>query len=117
MRRPWVGIFVLAVAVVGGAPTFAVTPQSQPPAAEITVDELVARALAENPDVLAAQADVDAAKGRLLQAGLRPNPMLELGGQKALGPDNNVMVGLSAPARPQSAEGRARGGGRSGSWR
>lgn len=96
MRRPWVGIFVLAVAVVVGGPSLGHA-QSQPPAAEITVDELVARALAENPDVLAAQAEVGAAKGRLLQAGLRPNPMLELGGQKALGPDNNVMVGLSLP--------------------
>ena len=96
MRSAWVGIFVLAVAVVGGGPSFGHA-QSQPPAGEITVDELVARALAENPDILAAQADVDAAKGRLLQAGLRPNPMVELGGQKALGPDNNVMVGLSLP--------------------
>jgi outer membrane protein, heavy metal efflux system len=96
MWRPWVGIFVLAVVVVGGGPSLGHA-QSQPPAAEITVDELVARALAENPDVLAAQADVGAAKGRLLQAGLRPNPMLELGGQKSLGPDNNVMVGLSLP--------------------
>jgi cobalt-zinc-cadmium efflux system outer membrane protein len=96
MRRPWAGVFVLAVAVVGGGPSFGHA-QSQPPAAEITVDELVARALAENPDVLAARADVEAAKGRLLQAGLRPNPMVELGGQKALGPDNNVMVGLSLP--------------------
>ncbi len=96
MRRPWVEVVVLALAVVGGGPSFGHA-QSQPPAGEITVDELVARALAENPDVLAAQADVDAAKGRLVQAGLRPNPMLELGGQKALGTDNNVMVGLSVP--------------------
>jgi len=57
----------------------------------------VARALAESPDVLAARADADAAKGRLVQAGLRPNPTVELGGQKALGTDNNVMVGLSIP--------------------
>src|SRR5207244_2501966 len=27
----------------------------------------------------------------------RPNPMLELGGQKALSPDNNLMVGLTVP--------------------
>jgi cobalt-zinc-cadmium efflux system outer membrane protein len=64
---------------------------------DVTVDQLVARAVAENPDIQAAQADVQAARGRLLQAGLRPNPMLELGGQKALGTDNNLMVGVTLP--------------------
>ena len=67
------------------------------PATEITVDELVARALADNPDLKAVRADADAAVGRVRQAGLRPNPMLDLGGQKALSPDNNFTVGLSLP--------------------
>jgi cobalt-zinc-cadmium efflux system outer membrane protein len=93
MRSPWVAVLVLAI-ITGPSVGHA---QSQTPAAEATVDELVARALAESPDVLAARADADAAKGRLLQAGLRPNPALELGGQKALGTDNNVTVGLSIP--------------------
>ena len=72
---------------------------AQPPAMplELTVDELVARAVADNPDLRAARADVEAAAGRLRQAGLRPNPTLDLNGQKALGPDNNVMIGLSVP--------------------
>ena len=95
MRRPWVAI--LALAIIGGVPNSAGAQSQTPPAAEITVDDLVIRALAENPDVLAARADAEGAKGRLLQAGLRPNPMLELGGQKALGTDNNVMVGVSLP--------------------
>ena len=44
------------------------------------------------------RAEVDAARGRLRQAGLRPNPVLELGGQQNVaGPDNNVNVGLSIP--------------------
>src|SRR3989449_11567526 len=64
---------------------------------EISVDELVARALTDNPDLKAARADVDAAVGRARQAGLRPNPTLDLGGQKALSPDNNLTVGLSLP--------------------
>src|SRR6059058_1977062 len=67
------------------------------PGVEVTVDELVARALADSPDLRAARAEIDAAVGRLQQAGLRPNPMLELGGQKALSPDNNVTIGLSVP--------------------
>jgi len=67
------------------------------PSAELTVDELVTRALADSPDLRAARSEIEAAVGRLQQAGLRPNPMLELGGQKALSPDNNVMIGLSVP--------------------
>src|SRR6266446_34877 len=65
--------------------------------AEVTVDELVARALIDSPDLRAARAEIEAAVGRLQQAGLRPNPMLELGGQKALSPDNNVTIGLTVP--------------------
>src|SRR5216683_8113913 len=84
MRGWWV--FVLVCAITAGAPPRGYA-QSPPAAGEVTVEELVARALAENPDVRAAQADVDAGQGRLVQAGLRPNPMLELGGQKALSPD------------------------------
>ena len=62
-----------------------------------TVDELVARALADNPELKAARVELDAAAARVEQAGLRPNPTLELGGQKALSPDNNLTVGLSLP--------------------
>jgi cobalt-zinc-cadmium efflux system outer membrane protein len=71
---------------------------AQPPGTGVlTVDEVVARALADNPDLRAARAEVDAAIGRLRQAGLRPNPMLDLGGQKALGPDNTLSVSLTLP--------------------
>src|SRR5438093_13346614 len=68
--------------------------------AEVTVDELVVRALADSPDLRAARAEIDAAVGRLQQAGLRPNPMLELGGQKALSPDKHVTIGLTVPLEP-----------------
>src|SRR2546422_4028364 len=67
------------------------------PGSELTVDEVVARALADSPDLRATRAEIDAAVGRLQQAGLRPNPVLELGGQKALSPDNNVTIGLTVP--------------------
>src|SRR4030095_14692124 len=65
--------------------------------AEVTVDEMVVRALADNPELRAAHAYVDAAVGRLRQAGLRPNPELDLGGQKALSPDNNLTVAVRLP--------------------
>src|SRR5207244_1787135 len=84
-------LIVTGVVVVGARLVFA------QPATEITVDELVARALADNPDLKAVRADADAAVGRVRQAGLRPNPMLDLGGQKALSPDNNLTVGLTLP--------------------
>jgi cobalt-zinc-cadmium efflux system outer membrane protein len=64
---------------------------------EAGVDELVARAIADHPDLRAARAEVDAAAARVRQAALRPNPMLDLGGQKALGTDNNLNVGLTVP--------------------
>jgi cobalt-zinc-cadmium efflux system outer membrane protein len=67
-------------------------------AGEFTVDELVTRALTDNPDLRAARAGVEAARGRLLQAGLRPNPMLDLSAQQNVtGPDNNVTAGVTLP--------------------
>ena len=66
-------------------------------AQEVTVEEVVARAVADNPDLRAVRAEVDAAVGRLRQAGLRPNPELDLGGQKALSSDNNLTVALRLP--------------------
>lgn len=63
-----------------------------------TIDELVARALEENLDLRAARAEIEAARGRLLQAGLRPNPMLDIGAQHSVtGPDNNLNAGVTLP--------------------
>src|SRR5213592_2067883 len=87
-------VAVLASVMFAVFPASAEGPSSQ---AEMTVDELVARALADNPELRAARREIDAALGRLRQAGLRPNPMLELGGQKALSPDNNLTAMLTFP--------------------
>jgi cobalt-zinc-cadmium efflux system outer membrane protein len=65
--------------------------------AEVTIDEMVVRALADNPELQGARADVDAAVGRLRQAGFRPNPELDVGGQKALSSDNNLTVAVRLP--------------------
>jgi cobalt-zinc-cadmium efflux system outer membrane protein len=91
VRAAVTATWLLAVGVfaVGSA-------EAQSPA-DLTVEELVARAISDSPELRAARVEIDAAVGRLRQAGLRPNPMLELGGQKALSPDNNVMIGLSVP--------------------
>ena len=72
---------------------------AEPPGVQaFTADALVERALAENPELEAARVEVEAARGRLLQAGLRPNPMLDVGFQKTVtGPDHNVMAGVTLP--------------------
>jgi len=67
------------------------------PLRDLAVDEWVALALANNPELRAARAELEAAAARVQQAGLRPNPMLDLGGQKAISPDNNRSVGLTVP--------------------
>jgi cobalt-zinc-cadmium efflux system outer membrane protein len=65
---------------------------------EYTIDELIAQALDQNLELRAARAEVDASRGRLRQAALRPNPMLDLGAQQSVtGPDNNIMVGMTLP--------------------
>ena len=96
MRQDIVVVLSLLVGLLaGGGIAFA---QSPPVSAPVTVDQVVERAVADNPELRAMRAEVDAARGRLLQAGLRPNPMLDLGGQANVsGPDNNVTVGLSIP--------------------
>jgi cobalt-zinc-cadmium efflux system outer membrane protein len=92
----WLGLLLGVVAILVVAlpsQTFA----QEADAGTMTVDEVVARALADNPDLRAVRAEVDAAVGRVKQAGLRPNPMLELGGQKAISPDSNLSIGVTLP--------------------
>ncbi|MEZ5399449.1 MAG: TolC family protein [Bryobacteraceae bacterium] len=63
-----------------------------------TVEELVRLANAQNGDLLAGRQLIEAAKGEALQAGLRANPRLEIGGMKgATGPMNSSMLGASLP--------------------
>jgi len=87
---------VLAILLGLGGVVGASTAAAQP-ARELSVDEWVTLALANNPELRATRADVEAADARVRQAALRPNPMLELGGQKAISPDNNVSIGLRVP--------------------
>ena len=89
MRRSRAPVLVLVIAVWLGPPGTA---------AAQSVDAIVARAVTEHPELAAARAEVDAARARLQQAGLRPNPMLDLAGQQNVaGPDNTVSVGVTVP--------------------
>lgn len=79
----------LALGLPGMAPAQATnadasraTPQPRVEHAEPgSLDSLVARAMAVNPIVRAAEARLDAARARIAPAGLRPDPMLMLGVQ------------------------------------
>src|SRR6266496_3668486 len=96
MRQHSLAVFFLLFDLLAGGPV--ALAQSPPAPGPLAVDQVVERAVAENPELRALRADVDAARGRLRQAALRPNPMLDLGGQQNVGgPDNNVNVGLSIP--------------------
>jgi outer membrane protein, heavy metal efflux system len=86
-----VAVFVVVVALPSSAA------RAQTPVGDVTVDDLIRDAVDRHPDLEAAKLDVEAATARVKQAGLRPNPMLDLNGQKALGSDNNIMVGVTLP--------------------
>jgi len=96
--RRGVGVLLALLVTVGLGAERAAQGQARPEPAALTLEALVDLALAENPEVRAARAEVEAARGRLHQAGLRPNPMLDLSGQQNVtGPDNTLMVGVTLP--------------------
>jgi outer membrane protein, heavy metal efflux system len=86
-----------AVLIAAVMMTVGVLPVHAQTAGEMTVEQLAEVAATNNPELRAVRADVEAASARVRQAGLRPNPMLDLGGQKAISPDNNLNVGLTVP--------------------
>jgi cobalt-zinc-cadmium efflux system outer membrane protein len=61
-------------------------------------DALVRYALTHNGELAAAKQMIAEALGKLRQAGLKPNPMLEASGTRAANtPDNKVMIGAELP--------------------
>jgi cobalt-zinc-cadmium efflux system outer membrane protein len=61
-------------------------------------DEAVAYALSHNSELAAVRSEVEAARGLVQQASLRPNPQLELERKQQLnGSDNDTMVGAMLP--------------------
>jgi cobalt-zinc-cadmium efflux system outer membrane protein len=64
----------------------------------LTADEVVRYALAHNGELAAARQTIAEARGKLHQAGLRPNPTVEGSGTHAVtSPDNNAMIGAELP--------------------
>jgi outer membrane protein, heavy metal efflux system len=68
------------------------------PNSGMTAEEAVAYALAHNAEVSATRKEVEAARALVKQAGLRPNPMMDLERKEQLnGPDNDTMVSGTLP--------------------
>ncbi|MEP6706625.1 MAG: TolC family protein [Pyrinomonadaceae bacterium] len=68
------------------------------PLTGMTVDEAVTYALAHNGELLAARKEIEAAEALVRQAGLRPNPRLDVEGSRQInGKDNSVMATAMLP--------------------
>ncbi|HKP12732.1 MAG TPA: TolC family protein [Blastocatellia bacterium] len=64
----------------------------------LSADELVRYALLHNGELAAARQMIAEARGRLRQAGQRPNPMVEASGSQAVtSRDNNLTIGAELP--------------------
>jgi cobalt-zinc-cadmium efflux system outer membrane protein len=64
----------------------------------LTLEQAIARALEHEPSLRAVRTDIDAARGRRLQASLRPNPSLSFERrQEPGGTDNQTTVGVQWP--------------------
>ena len=97
MRRTHAMVLVLLVSMASLSARVAYA-QPHSGTEALTVEALVQRALVENGELQAVRAEIDAAHGRLRQAGLRPNPMLDLSVQQSVtGPDNNLVIGVTVP--------------------
>jgi cobalt-zinc-cadmium efflux system outer membrane protein len=67
------------------------------PAGGLTADDLVRYALSHNGELAAVRQMIAEARGRLHQAGLRPNPAIDANYQHAITSDNNVMISAELP--------------------
>ncbi len=66
-------------------------------AQEMTVEELVAAALQQSPELRAARAEIAIAAGRVTQAGLRPNPMVSSSHEQGGVDMATTMIGAEWP--------------------
>jgi cobalt-zinc-cadmium efflux system outer membrane protein len=66
-------------------------------AQEVTVEQLVATALERSPDLQAARAEIGVAAGQVMQAALRPNPMLAASQEQGAGGMMTTNVGVEWP--------------------
>lgn len=68
------------------------------PAAGMSADDAVAYALGHNSELAAVRSEVEAARGLVQQASLRPNPQVDIERKEQInGSDNDTMVGAMLP--------------------
>ncbi|MGH9931430.1 MAG: TolC family protein [Pyrinomonadaceae bacterium] len=68
------------------------------PKAGVSADDAVAYALSHNGELAAVRSELDAARGLVKQASLRPNPQLDIERKEQInGADNDIMVGAMLP--------------------
>lgn len=85
------------------------TAASLEPVQGVSAGELVKKALTANAELIAARLEIDRARARLQQAGLRPNPMLDFEQQRGVfnSPGERVTtVGVSVPLEMGGKRGR-----------
>jgi cobalt-zinc-cadmium efflux system outer membrane protein len=107
MQNPALSIRLSLILLVALANALSLSAQEVPvrpassfldPQNGVTEADLVARALASNPTLLAQRQQIAMAKGDVTQARLRQNPSLTLGGLKEVnGGDNGISVSGSLP--------------------
>jgi outer membrane protein, heavy metal efflux system len=103
--HPWVFSCLVGMLIALYAAPLSVFTQSMPavsqssavkyldPAGGKTVEEIVSLALVNNAELTAMRKEAEAGAALLRQAGLRPNPSLEVTGARQIGgADNNVMI-------------------------
>ena len=98
IRHP---MFLAAVLLASSAVAWADAPSHTLPgrpciSSGTTLDELIVLAARDNKDLQAARSSVDVARARLLQAGLRPNPRLDLGARSDFLFNNEGEYAISA---------------------
>ena len=100
MRRvATISLLMLTLSIPGHAQQAAdAAPAYIDPANGLTVEDAIARALAQEPSLRASRAQIDATRSRRQQAGLRPNPAVSFSQQEQpSGSDNQTRVELQWP--------------------
>ena len=76
------------------SPVLPLAPRTGPLPSTLTIEQALEEAVARAPAIVAAQADVDASRGRLRQAGFRPNPQLSVDVENFVG--SGIYSGLNS---------------------
>ena len=105
MSRRWMSVVLILTILGGVAPSAQVTsvPESlsaryRDPVRGLSLQEAITRAIDQEPSLRAARSEIEVARARRQQAGLRPNPAASFERRdEPAGTDNQTMVGVEWP--------------------